>query len=205
MLPVLNLNTFIHDNGAQEKLTMQKLDNVIKSWINWLFWPIEPLKQLYQCVCHVPHLFHFKFERVGISCFKHVRVWSNLNLSYPVHLWGCQQRKKSRKVRCGGMPDIEIPSGKCHQCTCTWNSGHCISIFLYITTNQWSHYLREGILCFCKIVFFFSFRKSMEEDGNQGLLCWRRVYKETPKVWEVYQTNGEIFFLKQCQYALTPS
>ena len=43
MLPVLNLNTFIHDNGAQENLTMQKLDNVIKSWINWLFWPIEPL------------------------------------------------------------------------------------------------------------------------------------------------------------------
>ena len=86
MLPVLNLNTFIHDNGAQENLTMQKLDNVIKSWINWLFWLIEPLKQLYQCVCHVPHLFHFKSGRVGISCFKHVRVWSNLNLSYPVHL-----------------------------------------------------------------------------------------------------------------------
>ena len=43
----------------------------------------------------------------------------------------------------------------------------------------------------------------MEKDGNQGLLCWGRVYKETPKVWEVYQTNGEIFFLKQCQYALT--
>ena len=31
-------------------------------------------------------------------------------------------------------------------------------------------------------VIFFSFRKSMEEDGNQGLLCWGRVYKETPKV-----------------------
>ena len=63
--------------------------------------------------------------------------------------------KKSRKVCCGGMPDIEIPSGKCHQCTCTWNSGHCISIFLYITTNQWSHYLSGRYFVFCKIVLFF--------------------------------------------------
>ena len=130
-------------------------------------------------------------------------VKSKLELPSTSLRLAANREKKSRKVRCGGMPDIEIPSGKCHQCTCTWNSGHCISIFLYITTNQWSHYLREGILCFCKIVFFFSFRKSMEEDGNQGLLCWGRVYKETPKVWEVYQTNGEIFLLKQCQYALT--
>lgn len=100
---------------------MQKLDNVIKSWINWLFWPIEPLKQLYQCVCHVPHLFHFKSGRVGISCFKHVRVLvkSKLELPSTSLRLAANREKKSRKVRCGGMPDIEIPSGKCHQCTCT--------------------------------------------------------------------------------------
>ena len=82
-------------------------------------------------------------------------VKSKLELPSTSLRLAANREKKSRKVRCGGMPDIEIPSGKCHQCTCTWNSGHCISIFLCITTNQWSHYLRGRYFVFCKIVLFF--------------------------------------------------
>lgn len=54
MLPVLNLNTFIHDNGAQENLTMQKLDNVIKSWIIGSFGQLNPLSSCINvyAMCH---------------------------------------------------------------------------------------------------------------------------------------------------------
>lgn len=41
-----------------------------------------------------------------------------------------------------------------------------------------------------KKYFINHFRKRLEEDGHESLLCWWRLYKKTTKIWKIYQANG---------------
>ena len=129
----------------------------------------QPVSWMYNCVMLS---MIWDFMQVFISKYCQIEIDEKIRLCY--HKWKILKMEKF--FLCGF--------------SCRYfNTRDILRIWDFLKLRIASYH---PILQFARKYIVLFNRKRLEKNGHKSNICWRRIYAETPKVWEVYQTHGKV-------------